>query len=353
MVLSISLRMDFVHSYINHKSNIRIHHKLVSSNRHQNLVTKPILSPQTRRLSPIMKAAFPIPSIQPDKITTLFPIPDITKPIVQFVTLLATIVSAFFIQKSSKVQEKLKAAASQMEMGWKKRGVGGAFFRTVEVWVFAITYVFRFLKVERLKNGDKTIYSQKKTEIANVLRDKLLELGPTFIKLGQLLSTRIDVFSKEFISALVSLQDQVPGFSGDTAVKIIEEEFGRPIDQIFDYFNTTALAAASLGQVHRAVVNGTEVAVKIQRQGLKELFDMDLKNIKALAILLDKLDPKTDGAQRDWSSIYDESAKLLYKEIDYENEAFNAMRFQENFKGTPWIKVPNVSLSGITTYLSK
>jgi len=134
----------------------------------------------------------------------------------------------------------------------------------------------------------------------------------------------------------------VPGFSGELAVKIIERELGKPIDELYDYFNTTALAAASLGQVHRAMLNGKELAVKVQRQGLKELFDMDLKNIKVLALLLDKFDPKSDGAQRDWGTIYEESAKLLYREIDYKAEALNSIRFKENFANVPWVKVPEV-----------
>jgi hypothetical protein len=98
-----------------------------------------------------------------------------------------------------------------------------------------------------------------------------------------------------------------------------------------------------VGQVHTAVLNGKQLAIKIQRQGLKELFDMDLKNIKVLAKLLDKFDPKSDGAQRDWDSIYDESAKLLYKEIDYQAEALNCIRFKGNFANVPWVKVPEVS----------
>jgi predicted unusual protein kinase regulating ubiquinone biosynthesis (AarF/ABC1/UbiB family) len=292
-----------------------------------------------------MKAAIPLPSFDNSKAPSLFQIPSVVKPITQFFTLLTTFISAFLLRKSNSIQAKLKSAANSMEMGWKQRGVGGSFRRTVEVWAFVISYIFKYLKVKRLKNGDPAVYSKANMEIATILRDKLLELGPTFIKLGQLLSTRIDILPKEFISALVSLQDQVPGFSGDISIKIIEEEFGQPITQLFDSFNKTPLAAASLGQVHRAVLNGKEVAVKIQRQGLRELFDMDLKNIKVLAKILDKLDPKTDGAQRDWGSIYDESAKLLYKEIDYENEAVNAIRFQENFKDTPWIKVPDVSVA--------
>ena len=178
--------------------------------------------------------------------------------------------------------------------------------------------------------------------MADKLTNKILELGPTFIKLGQLLSTRIDVLPKEYIDSLVKLQDNVPGFSGDRAISIIEEEFGKPISNIFDTFDKTPLAAASLGQVHVATKDGKKIAVKVQRQGLKKLFDMDLKNIKTLAILLDKFDPKSDGAARDWASIYDESARLLYKEIDYKAEALNSIRFKENFKDIPWVKVPEV-----------
>lgn len=200
------------------------------------------------------------------------------------------------------------------------------------------------MKVEKLKKGEVADYSAAKKELAIMLRDKILELGPTFIKLGQLLSTRIDVLPREYIDALILLQDQVPGFPGDIAVGIIEQQLGKPIDQLYDTFDRNAIAAASLGQVHVATLNGKKLAVKVQRQGLKKLFDMDLKNIKVLAILLDKFDPKSDGAQRDWVSIYDESAKLLYKEIDYEAEALNAIRFKDNFANVPWVKVPDVSV---------
>lgn len=200
------------------------------------------------------------------------------------------------------------------------------------------------MKVEKLKKGEVADYSAAKKELAIMLRDKILELGPTFIKLGQLLSTRIDVLPREYIDALILLQDQVPGFPGDIAVGIIEQQLGKPIDQLYDTFDRNAIAAASLGQVHVATLNGKKLAVKVQRQGLKKLFDMDLKNIKVLAILLDKFDPKSDGAQRDWVSIYDESAKLLYKEIDYEAEALNAIRFKDNFANIPWVKVPDVSV---------
>ena len=197
-------------------------------------------------------------------------------------------------------------------------------------------YSVRHAKVQKDKSEK---YSEMQQELA-ILRDKILALGPTFIKLGQLLSTRIDVLPQVYINALAVLQDKVPGFSGDVAVQIIEEQFGKPITELYDTFNTESIAAASLGQVHLATKDGKQLAVKIQRQGLKKLFDQDLKNIKVLALLLDKFDPKNDGAARDWCSIYDESARLLYREINYKFEAENGIRFGENFKDTPWVKVP-------------
>ena len=95
--------------------------------------------------------------------------------------------------------------------------------------------------------------------------------------------------------------------------------------------------------MHRAVTkSGTPVAVKVQRAGLKELFDVDLKNLKKLAELLDKFDPKSDGADRSYNEIFDESANLLYKEIDYLNEGRNARRFADDFAGDPYVRTPDV-----------
>ncbi|CAM9798704.1 unnamed protein product [Phaeothamnion confervicola] len=195
-------------------------------------------------------------------------------------------------------------------------------------------------KARKLK--DPAAVSAAREAVALRLRLGLLALGPTFIKLGQLLSTRIDVVPPEYIKELVLLQDDVPGFPGERAQAIIEGEFGRPIEEIYEEFDLKPIAAASLGQVHLATLNGKRVAVKIQREGLQELFDQDLRNLRVLAKLLDKVDPKSDGADRDWDRIYEESSKLLYKEIDYLQEAANARRFQDNFADTPWVKVPDV-----------
>lgn len=94
--------------------------------------------------------------------------------------------------------------------------------------------------------------------------------------------------------------------------------------------------------MHTAYYKGNKVAIKVQRAGLKELFDVDLKNLKKLAVLLDKFDPKSDGADRDWVAIYDESARLLYEEIDYLKEERNSQRFAQDFNGTAWVRTPRV-----------
>jgi len=246
------------------------------------------------------------------------------------------------IKDAEATSEDAEAAlAAQMEKGWEMRGFGNKYSRTVEIWAFVLKSIIKELRLKKIK--DKEEVSQKRKELGDELCTGLLKLGPTFIKLGQLLSTRRDILPIEYIKALERLQDDVPGFSGEKAKKIIEQDFGKPIDQIFKSFDETPIAAASLGQVHKAVLQtGETVAVKIQRQGLENLFKSDLVNLRFIAVILDKLDPKTDGAQRDWVRIYEESARLLYKEIDYINEGQQAERFASNFADTPWIKVPKI-----------
>mmetsp|Transcript_10521 Transcript_10521/g.23356 ORF Transcript_10521/g.23356 Transcript_10521/m.23356 type:complete len:700 (+) Transcript_10521:107-2206(+) len=250
---------------------------------------------------------------------------------------LALILAGALIRLRLSVRDRLR----EVSKWWSSRG-GGSFERSLKLWGFSIFFLFKYYRVERLKTGDKAVYSAAQTAAARYLTLKLLELGPTFIKVGQVMSTRIDVLPEEYINELCLLQDQVPGFPGDLAVSIIERELGRPIDQLYDSFDRNPIAAASLGQVHRATLNGRQLAVKVQRQGLKDLFDMDMKNIKVLAQLMNRLDPKAEGASSDWVSICDESARLLYREIDYNMEAQNGIRFRENFANVPWVRVPEV-----------
>ncbi len=173
------------------------------------------------------------------------------------------------------------------------------------------------------------------------IRESILELGPTFIKAGQLFSTRADLFPSEYVEELTKLQDRVPAFSYEQAVAIIEEDLGKPLDQLFRYFDPTPLAAASLGQVHKAkLYSGEEVVVKIQRPGLKQLFTIDLAILKKIARYFQN-HPRW-GKGRDWMGIYAECCKILWEETDYLNEGRNADTFRRNFREHSWVKVPRV-----------
>jgi len=249
----------------------------------------------------------------------------------------------------SSASDSTKPSTPYKEPGgrWGRFKSYSTFQRTWEIWSFAFTFFFKLWLVNQKftykKNGmTEQAISARKSELAAWLREGLVKLGPTFIKIGQQFSTRVDVLSPEFIKELEKLQDNVPSFSSEKAIEIVESGLGKPIDQVFDEFEREPIAAASLGQVHVAKLNGERVVVKVQRPGLKDLFDIDLKNVRVLAEWLQKVDPKSDGAARDWVAIYDECSRILYQEIDYTLEGKNADRFRKNFEDTPWIKVPRV-----------
>ncbi len=169
----------------------------------------------------------------------------------------------------------------------------------------------------------------------------LLELGPTFIKIGQALSTRADLLPLEYVKALGQLQDRVPEFNTETAIAIVESELGSPLYKLYKDFDPKPIAAASLGQVHKARLHtGEEVVVKVQRPGLEKLFDLDFKVLRKLLRFCQRYLPWT--RQYDLDAIYQEFAYILYREIDYIQEAINADRFRYNFRNHPRIIVPKV-----------
>eukprot|EP00435_Cladocopium_sp_Y103_P061560 s255_g23.t1 len=172
---------------------------------------------------------------------------------------------------------------------------------------------------------------------------ELVRLGPTYVKLGQILSCREDLVPKEYINELKRLQDEVPAFSGERAKKIIETELGKPASELFAEFDDKPLAAASLGQVHRAKTkDGVEMAIKIQRDNLKEMYDLDLAQFDKIAVTLDKFKIGVEGASGVWVDMFEDAKVILYREIDYRAEAENTQRWYDNFKGLKWTTSPKV-----------
>ncbi|CAH9133618.1 unnamed protein product [Cuscuta epithymum] len=229
---------------------------------------------------------------------------------------------------------------------WSRFKTCSTIQRTLEIWTFIFTFIFKAWLNNQKFSYRGGMSEEKKVNrrkiLAKWLKENILRLGPTFIKIGQQFSTRVDILAQEYVDQLSELQDQVPPFPSDNVVSIVEEELGAPLDDIFDRFDREPIAAASLGQVHRATLKGHEVVVKVQRPGLKDLFDIDLKNLRVIAEYLQKIDPKSDGAKRDWVAIYDECANVLYQEIDYLKEAANAELFAKNFKNMDYVKVPTI-----------
>lgn len=174
---------------------------------------------------------------------------------------------------------------------------------------------------------------------ANELREILTRLGPTFIKVGQALSTRPDLIKRDYLDELIKLQDQLPPFDNKLAFSIIEMELGRSVNEIYREISPSPIAAASLGQVYRAVLHtGEEVAVKVQRPNLRPLLALDLYIMRWGASWIAPFLPLNLG--HNLTLIVDEFGTKLFEEIDYLNEGRNAEKFATNFLNDPEVKVP-------------
>jgi predicted unusual protein kinase regulating ubiquinone biosynthesis (AarF/ABC1/UbiB family) len=176
---------------------------------------------------------------------------------------------------------------------------------------------------------------------AQQLVNTLIGLGPTFIKIGQSLSTRVDFLPPTYVEALSQLQDRVPAFSVAEAIAIIETELGAPVQTLFAEFEPIPLAAASLGQVHKAKLRtGEAVVLKVQRPGLQRLFELDFQVIDKLLWWCDRLLPQHRADEL--RAIYQEFFTLLFQEIDYTKEGQNADRFRANFKANKLVVAPHI-----------
>lgn len=169
----------------------------------------------------------------------------------------------------------------------------------------------------------------------------LEELGPTFIKLGQILSTRPDLIPPAYVAELVRLQDRVAPFPFSEVRRQVEGELGAPLERLFATFEETPLAAASLSQVHAATLpTGEEVVVKVQRPGIEEVISLDLDILRRLARLLERELPQAE--LYDPCGIVEEFAHTLSGELDFYREGRNAERFRRNFADFPYLYIPRV-----------
>ncbi len=185
----------------------------------------------------------------------------------------------------------------------------------------------------------RTVINQQKRAVR--LRQILTKLGPTFIKVGQALSTRPDLIKPSFLDELIKLQDQLPPFSNEIAREIIYRDLDQLPEEIFSSFSADPVAAASLGQVYKArLFSGEEVAVKVQRPNLMPIICRDLYIMRWAAGWIAPWLPLNLG--HDLRLIVDEFGSKLFEEVDYINEGRNAERFAANFRDDPMVKVPSI-----------
>ncbi len=174
---------------------------------------------------------------------------------------------------------------------------------------------------------------------ANQLRELITALGPTYIKVGQALSTRPDLIRQDFLDELIKLQDQLPPFSTNEAFQIIESQLNKPIEDLYREISPEPIAAASLGQVYKArLYSGEQVAVKVQRPNLLPIITLDLFLMRWATTWITPFLPLNLG--HNLMIVVDEFGVKLFEEIDYINEGRNAEKFAANFQDDPEIKVP-------------
>ena len=207
--------------------------------------------------------------------------------------------------------------------------------------------LIELLKIDQYIEVGLQLISKKRRERierysrAQRVRMALEELGPTYIKFGQVLSTRPDLIPIDFINELAKLQDEVTPCSFDEVDKVIISEFGRQRNELFNRFDETPLASASIGQVYRArLLDGEEVAVKVQRPGIRKIIEVDLEIMLHLATLMER--HLEEIALHRPVKIVEEFAKSLEREIDYTIEAANMERVAQQFLNDPTIYIPKV-----------
>lgn len=245
---------------------------------------------------------------------------------------------------SVSLQRPGSKAFSDKSYRWNRENYS-RFRRFIDIWSFFIALLTGLWLDAKPWSYSGGVTEEKKAvrrrSQAIWIRETFLDLGPTFIKVGQLFSTRADLFPPEYVEELAKLQDRVPAFSYEQVEAIVQQDLGKPVSVLFLSFDPIPLAAASLGQVHKAQLHsGEEVVAKVQRPGLRKLFTIDLKILRGIAGYFQS--HPTWGRGRDWIGIYEECCRILWEEIDYLSEGSNADTFRRNFREYDWVKVPRV-----------
>ena len=224
-----------------------------------------------------------------------------------------------------------------------------------KAWAWAQIYagfdlLVRALRYLVFRGADGSARKQARLETqAAWLRKSLIDLGPTFIKIGQALGTRADLLPLEYVKELATLQDQVPAFPTAVAFARIETELGRPLHECYPEIDSEPVAAASLGQVYRArLATGEEVAVKVQRPDLEATISIDIAILFRLVKLTNRFFPRANE-NADWEGMLREFHVTIHEEMDYVKEGRNADRFRYNFRTWRAIRVPKVYWSHTNT----
>ncbi|WP_029688581.1 2-polyprenylphenol 6-hydroxylase [Thermoanaerobacter sp. A7A] len=173
------------------------------------------------------------------------------------------------------------------------------------------------------------------------LRLALEELGPTFIKMGQILSTRSDILPKDIIKELEKLQDKAPAFSFDEVKSVIQNEFGESLEETYAEFEPTPLAAASIAQVHKALLwSGKTVVVKVQRPGIEKIIAQDMRILEDISKFVDN--HTKYGKIYNFTKMVEDFKKRLGEELDFRIEGENAEKFKKNFLKDKKVKIPSI-----------
>src|SRR5258705_3372340 len=236
-----------------------------------------------------------------------------------------------------------RAAARLRE---KARGLGRVV--SLKAWVrdslyLALDRFIRLLRYAIFRGAEGS--ARKEARLAKQavwMCESLIDLGPTFIKIGQALGTRADLLPLAYVTELATLQDQVPPFSTEEAFARIESELGRSLHEAYPEIDSEPVASASLGQVYRArLASGEEVAVKVQRLDLEAIISFDIAILYRLVKLTNRFFPKANE-NADWEGMLREFHSTIFEEMDYVKEGRNADRFRYNFRTWHAVRVPKI-----------